>query len=490
MSDPTDRMHAGQRRIRLRFLVLVPLIIACILITRAHIIAVGGSYELAFQDFAGKELTADKIQIDPPGIVEVGDIWQDDEGVPHVVFRAGTPEKGMVLIGFEDGGTMFEMQTTKSGVVVSEGFDVMGWEYICISLILVSGCIGVLCSSAIISLWRRSWYGYEMAAYIGGAVFFLLHAIQFAVFFLSGWFATFSDFAAAAITMMNRFIEAMAIPMAAIALFVSASNVVLLRREGRAFTNLLGVIATILWAAAFFGIRAFHENMGAFITNPYVFVLVDSALAAVLAYALALFLGVSITALFAARHTPSFPRDYLIILGCGLRDDGTPTPLLAGRVDAARAFAERQTAAGFDAPAFVPSGGQGGDEVCSEAESMGRYIGADSGARILLEDRSTTTRENMAFSAQVIEADADAPASEQRVAFSTTNYHVLRGYVFAHMAGMEAEGIAAPTKLYFWPNAFLREFVGMLAARALPIAMNCAAIVALYGILEYLLVTR
>ena len=197
MSDPTDRMHAGQRRIRLRFLVLVPLIIACILITRAHIIAVGGSYELAFQDFAGKELTADKIQIDPPGIVEVGDIWQDDEGIPHVVFRAGTPEKGMVLIGFEDGGTMFEMQTTKSGVVVSEGFDVMGWEYICISLILVSGCIGVLCSSAIISLWRRSWYGYEMAAYIGGAVFFLLHAIQFAVFFLSGWFATFSDFAAA-----------------------------------------------------------------------------------------------------------------------------------------------------------------------------------------------------------------------------------------------------------------------------------------------------
>ncbi|MBQ9620503.1 MAG: YdcF family protein, partial [Atopobiaceae bacterium] len=428
--------------------------------------------------------------IDPPGIIEIGSCWQDTEGVPHVIFEAGKPGKGVAIVGFEDGGVLFEMQTTKAGVVVANGFDVTGWQYICVSLILVTGCIGVLCASAAFSLWRRSWFGYEMAAYIGGAVFFLLHAIQFAVFFLSGWFATFSDFATAAITMMNSFIEAMAIPMAAIALFVSASNVVLLRREGRAFTNLLGVIATILWAAAFFGIRAFHQSMGAFITNPYVFVLVDSALAAVLAYALALFLGVSITALLAARHMPSFPRDYLIILGCGLRDDGTPTPLLAGRVDTARGFAKRQVEAGFDAPVFVPSGGQGSDEACSEAESMGRYIGMHSGARILLEDRSTTTRENMAFSAQVIEADAGAPASEQRVAFSTTNYHVLRGYVFAHMAGMEAEGIAAPTKLYFWPNAFLREFVGMLAARALPIAMNCAVIVALYGILEFLLITR
>lgn len=117
---------------------------------------------------------------------------------------------------------------------------------------------------------------------------------------------------------------------------------------------------------------------------------------------------------------------------------------------------------------------------------MGRYIDQhDPAARVLLEDRSTTTRENMAFSARVI-AD-DAPSSEQRIAFATTNYHVLRGYVFAHQAGMEAEGIASPTKLYFWPNAFLREFVGMLAARALPILMTCLSIITLYGFLEFLL---
>jgi hypothetical protein len=30
----------------------------------------------------------------------------------------------------------------------------------------------------------------------------------------------------------------------------------------------------------------------------------------------------------------------------------------------------------------------------------------------------------------------------------------------------------------------------MLAARAVPIVLNCLAIVALYGVLEYLLITR
>ena len=83
--------------------------------------------------------------------------------------------------------------------------------------------------------------------------------------------------------------------------------------------------------------------------------------------------------------------------------------------------------------------------------------------RVALEDRSTTTRENMAFSREVIEHHAGCDVSEVRVAFSTTNYHVFRGYIFAHEAGMDVEGLGAKTKAYFWPNAFLREFIGLLA---------------------------
>lgn len=488
-SSRLDQKRRAVSRIRLRFVVVIPLILACVLVTRAHILSVGGSFDLSLPEFAGRQVTEDNIQIDPPGIIEIGGCWQDAEGVPHVTFEAGKPGKGVAIVGFEDGGVLFEMQTTKSGVVVANGFDVTGWEYICVSLILVTGCIGVLCASAAFSLWRRSWFGYEMAAYIGSAIFLLYQAIQFAVLFLGGHIESFSAFAIAVITMMGNFVDVMAVPMILIALFVSASNLMLLRREGRSFTNLLGVVATILWAAAFFGIHAFSDNMYTLIQNPILFVLADSALAAVLAYVVALFLGTCATALLAALHVPAFPRDYLIVLGCGLRKDGTPTPLLAGRVDAALAYASRQQEKGLASPTFVPSGGQGADEVCAEATSMARYIEehADS-PRILPEDRSTSTYENMRFSAQVIAEDAGG--ADPGIAFSTTNYHVLRGYVFAHMAGMDAEGIAAPTRLYFWPNAFLREFVGMLAARALPIILNCLAIIALYGIMEFLLIMR
>ena len=77
------------KRVPRRFAVLLPLIIACVLISRAHILSVGGSYEIAFPEYAGHEVGEQNIQIDPPGMATVEEIWQDEEGEPHVRFRAG-----------------------------------------------------------------------------------------------------------------------------------------------------------------------------------------------------------------------------------------------------------------------------------------------------------------------------------------------------------------------------------------------------------------
>ena len=74
------------------------------------------------------------------------------------------------------------------------------------------------------------------------------------------------------------------------------------------------------------------------------------------------------------------------------------------------------------------------------------------------ECESTNTLQNMEFSKKLIEQRT----SEGKVAFSTTNYHVFRGGMLAGQAGLQAEGMGSKTKWYFWPNAFVREFAGLL----------------------------
>ena len=78
--------------------------------------------------------------------------------------------------------------------------------------------------------------------------------------------------------------------------------------------------------------------------------------------------------------------------------------------------------------------------------------------RIVTEDQSTDTAENMQFSKEKI----DAIRPDGKIAFFTTNYHVFRAGLKARRVKMRAVGMGAPTKWYFWPNAAVREFVGLL----------------------------
>jgi len=83
--------------------------------------------------------------------------------------------------------------------------------------------------------------------------------------------------------------------------------------------------------------------------------------------------------------------------------------------------------------------------------------------RILEEDKSTNTFENMKFSKEkILEISPSA-----KVAFSTTNYHVFRSGLYARRNKLRAVGMGAKTKWYFWPNAAVREFVGLLTAHKL-----------------------
>ena len=166
----------------------------------------------------------------------------------------------------------------------------------------------------------------------------------------------------------------------------------------------------------------------------------------------------------ASRRQPPFDRDYVLILGCGLRADGSLTPLLKGRVDRALEFARAQEQAGGSFPVLVPSGGQGSDEVRAEAAAMTEYLLACGvpRERILTEDRSLNTDGNFRCSMELILGQQTAGDERPKLGFSTTDYHVFRAGNLAAGQGINAVGMGSRTRSYFRVNAFVREFIASL----------------------------
>ncbi len=262
------------------------------------------------------------------------------------------------------------------------------------------------------------------------------------------------------------------------------SNLALLRHEGRRLVNVLGVVLAFLLVAGAAFLFRFDFYASGSQTEVMLHDLFANLFAAFYLYFECMLIGTIVADAIAAKHEPEPDKDFVIVLGCGLMPDGTPTPLLRGRLDRALAFGKKQEAATGRAPTFLTSGGQGPDEPVSESAAMKRYL-LEHGVpaeRIIEEDRSTDTLENMRFSKEKIMA-IDPKA---KIAFSTTNYHVFRSGLFARRVKMRAVGMGAETKWYFWPNAAVREFVGLLTKHRVKQVLILGCMVVIYGTLTLL----
>ena len=112
---------------------------------------------------------------------------------------------------------------------------------------------------------------------------------------------------------------------------------------------------------------------------------------------------------------------------------------------------------------MIPSGGQGRDETVSEAEAMGRYL-REKGIpedKIILEDRSFTTMENLKNSKAII----DAREGGKYTALVTSNYHVYRALRYCRKVGLDCTGIGAHVAPYYWPSALIREFAAIMSKK-------------------------
>ena len=251
-------------------------------------------------------------------------------------------------------------------------------------------------------------------------------------------------------------------------ILMGISNVELMRREGARPKNLVGTLLELPFILGTFAVYIVAQMMAladTYTTAPGLDWITDAVplfLYALIDYGECLIIAMLIMGFVAARQKPTYDRDYIIILGCSIRKDGGLKPLLKGRANRAIRYAWDQEIASGKPVKFVPSGGKGSDEVMSEGSAMALYL-MSHGAEydeILPEKKSMNTYENFVFSKKLI--DAEKP--DAKIAFATTNYHMLRSGMLARKIGIaDIEGIASDTKWYFWPNGFAREIVAIMA---------------------------
>lgn len=264
------------------------------------------------------------------------------------------------------------------------------------------------------------------------------------------------------------------------------SNIALLRHERIRLRNFLGILISLLLVAGnAIGWMLFYSNYSGSEMEVRIRNTLNNTYATVFAYFECMLAGSVICGVKAARHQPTLDRDFIVILGCWFRKDGSLPPLLRGRTDRAISFWREQKESTGKEAVFIPSGGQGRDETMPEAEAIRRYLlsqGVPESA-ILPETRSANTYQNMAFSKEIIQD----VRPEGRTVFATTNYHVFRSGIWAAQAGLTAEGIGGKTKWWFWPNAFMRECIGLLQRRWKQEVVLLVLLLAIFGLLSIIL---
>lgn len=241
------------------------------------------------------------------------------------------------------------------------------------------------------------------------------------------------------------------------------SNIILIKKEGFHPNKVFGIVMGFFSLIGLFftqGIYFILNNTLSGTTLNYLKYSLDICINASISYLYTLILATLYCNVKASNHIPKYDKDYIIILGCKVMSNGNLTPLLKGRVDKAIEFGQKQFEEKNKKIIYIPSGGQGEDEITSEAEAMQKYLikqGIEKN-QIIIENKSSNTYENIKYSKEII----DNKNRKARICFSTTNYHVFRSGMIANEQGLDCEGMGSKTKWYFYTNALIREFIANL----------------------------
>ncbi|MGE7946138.1 YdcF family protein [Lysinibacillus sp. NPDC093688] len=144
---------------------------------------------------------------------------------------------------------------------------------------------------------------------------------------------------------------------------------------------------------------------------------------------------------------------YMIVLGAKVKPGGIPSLSLKNRLEEAVKYLKK-----YPHVKVIVSGGKGEDEDRTEASVMLKYLqdnGIDAN-RVLVEDQSTSTYENLLFSKDLL------PKGTKKITIVSNDFHLKRAKYLAESLGFEVDVVAAKTPKSVELKLTLRERAALL----------------------------
>ena len=214
-------------------------------------------------------------------------------------------------------------------------------------------------------------------------------------------------------------------------------------------TGLLIGMILLIYAFFFNAVNKLISNIW-LMTLGKAFLLVVAFVAGI-AVGLAIIISIFI---FKACSTTPKGNETLVVLGCQVKGT-SPSLMLNERLVAAKEYLDEH-----DNAVCVLSGGKGDDEGISEALCMYNYLVEHgvSSDRLYMEDQSTSTRENLQYSLNIIKENG----LNENVAIVTNEFHEYRAFKIAEKLDIKPSAVPAHTHWWLFSTYFVREWYGVI----------------------------
>ena len=167
---------------------------------------------------------------------------------------------------------------------------------------------------------------------------------------------------------------------------------------------------------------------------------------------LVLFIFLASYVLSFAHSTTKYDESAIIILGCGLNSDGTPSHTLQNRLDGGLDYYNKNPDCHI-----VVTGALSRFGNATEGAAMKKYL-VDKGVpahKVLVDEKATNTKENFEYSLELLKNNH---IDTENVVFVTNSFHIFRARQYAVQAGFdEIEVLSVKTDRAVFLPAVIRE---------------------------------